>query len=290
VLVEQHGVPIAIGTVLGRDGRVLTALSGLAGADAVDLRYADGSTAIARVERADRASDLALLAPQSLRWTEGLDASDVAPGGPELRAMLPSRGGQLGSTPAKVDGDVAAHGQRGQPTVRMLDLRVQGPIMLGAPLLDSNGRVVAVIVHACKVIPTFPPASTRGDGEQLPLPPPACVPEPLGAPVEAIRSFLAGAASSAGPWLGIRGESVRQPNVRGLRVVAIAPSSPAERAGLRPNADVSVAVDGQPVDSAERRAELIGRHAVGATAKLLVLSDTGFRDVAVRLSAGPPTR
>jgi serine protease Do len=80
---------------------------------------------------------------------------------------------------------------------------------------------------------------------------------------------------------------VRQPNVRGLRVVAIAPSSPAERAGLRPNADVIVAVDGQPVDSPERLAELIGRHAEGETVKLLVLSDTGFRDVAVHLSGGP---
>ena len=169
--------------------------------------------------------------------------------------MLPSRGGRLGATPAEVRGDVAAHGEKGQPTVRMLDVSVKAPTMAGAPLLDSGGRVVAILVHACKVIPTFPPASTMGGGEPLPLPPPPCVPETLGAPVAAIRSFLAGPVSPAAPWLGIRGEPELQGSVRGVRVVATAPSSPAERAGLRPSADVIVAVDGQSVDTPERLAD-----------------------------------
>src|ERR1700722_3811990 len=133
VLVEQHGDPIAVGTILGRDGRVLTALSGLAGAAAVDLRYADGSKVVARVGRSDKASDLALLVPQSPPWTEGLDASDVDPDGTELHAMLPSRGGQLGATAAEVRGDVAAHGEKAQPTVRMLDVSVKAPTLAGAP-------------------------------------------------------------------------------------------------------------------------------------------------------------
>ncbi len=285
MLVEQHGDPIAIGTVLGRDGRVLTALSGLAGAAGVDLRYADGSMVVAQVGRSDKASDLALLVPQSpAAWTEGLDASDIDPDGAELRAMLPSRGGRLVPTPVEVRGDVAAHGEKGQPTVRMLDVSVKAPTMAGAPLLDSGGRVVAVLVHACKVIPTFPPASTMGGGEQLPLPPPPCVPGTLGAPVAAIRSFLAEPVSPAAPWLGIRGEPEEQGRVRGVRVVATASSSPAERAGLRPSADVIVAVEGQPVDTPERLAELIGRHTVGDTIKLLVFSGSGFRDVRVFLS------
>jgi serine protease Do len=296
VIVEQHGAPIAIGTVLGRDGRVLTALSGLAGAAGADVRYADGSTVHAQLGRSDKASDLALLVPQSLAWTEGLDASDIDPDGADLRAMLPSQGGRLGPALAEVRGDVAAHGQKGQPTVRMLNVSVKAAPMAGAPLLDSGGRVVAVLVHACKVIPTFPPASTPastvgvGVGEQLPLPPPPCVPEALGAPVAAIRSFLAASTSLAAPWLGIRGEPETKGNVRGVRVVATAPSSPAEKAGLRPSADIIVAVDGQAVDTFEKLAELIGRHAVGETVKLLVLSDAGFRDVPVHLSGGRPAR
>jgi serine protease Do len=290
VLVEQHGDPIAIGTVLGRDGRVLTALSGLGGATGADLRYADGSIAHAQLERSDKASDLALLAPQSPAWTSGLDASDIDPRGAELRAMQPSRGGRLDATPAAVRGDVAAHGEKAQPTVRMLDVGVKAMTMAGAPLLDSGGRVVAVLVRACKVVPTFPPASastTRG-GEPLPLPPPPCVPEILGIPVAAIRSFLAGSVSPAAPWLGIRGEAELHGRVRGVHVIATAPSSPAERAGLRPGADVIVAVDGQPVDTPERLAALIGKRTVGDTVKLLVFSDSGFRDVVLRLSGDRP--
>ena len=100
----------------------------------------------------------------------------------------------------------------------------------------------------------------------------------------AIRSFLAGPVSPAAPWLGIRGEPEEHGRVRGVRVVATASSSPAERAGLRPGADVIVAVDGQPVDTAAKLAELIGRHTVGDTVKLLVFSDSVFRYVPVSLS------
>ncbi len=287
VVIEQHGAPIAIGTVLGRDGRVLTALSGLAGAAGVDLRYADGSRVHAQVGRSDKAADLALLIPQSLAWTEGLDASDAKPDSTdELRAMLPSQG-RLASMPAEIRGDVAAHGQRGLPTVRMLEVSFQASPVAGAPLLDADGHVVAVLVRACKVIPVYPTPPVPGGPEVLPLPPPPCVPEPLGAPVEAIRSFL---VEPTPPWLGIRGESETKGNVRGVRVLATAPSSPAEKAGLRPNADVVVAVNGQPLESPERLAELIGKHAVGDTVKLLVLGDSGFRDVPVNLSSGRPAR
>jgi S1-C subfamily serine protease len=79
-----------------------------------------------------------------------------------------------------------------------------------------------------------------------------------------------------------------QANVRGVRVLAVAPSSAAERVGLHPNADVIVAADGRPVDSPEKLAGVIGKHAGGDTVKLLVLSDAGFRDVAVRLPGGRP--
>jgi hypothetical protein len=45
-------------------------------------------------------------------------------------------------------------------------------------------------------------------------------------PVAAIRAFLAGSTAPEAPWLGIRGEPA-QGDVRGVRVLAIASSSPA---------------------------------------------------------------
>ncbi len=303
VALERNGVPLAIGTVLSGDGRVLTALSGLGGNDAADVRYADGTLVHAKVGRSDRASDLALLVPATLKWTEGLNASDADPAGQDLRAMLPSLPGRpgnlkthLGPAVAAVKGQVDAHGRDGQPLARMLDLDLKGSPVAGAPVLDSTGSVVAVLVRACKGAADPMPAPTPDTSATWyptpaapPPPPPACKPMVVGAPVAAIRSFLAKAAPAPAPapWLGIRGETVTTGNVRGVRVTAVAPSSPAEKASLKPSSDVIVAVDGQPIDTPEKLADLIGKHAPGDGVKLLVYGGDQFREVVVTLRAAP---
>jgi serine protease Do len=298
VALERNGVPMAIGTVLAGDGRVLTALSGLAGGDGADVRYADGTLVHAKVGRSDRGSDLALLVPASLKWTEGLSASDADPAGQELRAILPAHGAHLGPAIAAVKGQVDAHARDGAALLRMLDVDLKGVPVAGAPLLDSTGGVVGVLVRACKGAP----ASTSGAddvpaGTWYPTPAPAvaaahaaCKSVVLGAPVKAIRSFLTHAASASpapAPWLGIRGEPEHAGNVVGVRVVAVAPSSPAEKAALKPATDVIVAVDGHPIDTPEKLADLIAKHAPGDTVKLLVFAGEQFRDVAVALRTAP---
>jgi serine protease Do len=303
VALERNGVPMAIGTVLSGDGRVLTALSGLAGSDVADVRYADGTVVHAKVGRSDRISDLALLVPASLKWTEGLSASDADPAGQELRVMLPAHGTHLGPAVAAVKGQVDAHARDGAALLKMLDVDVKGQPVAGAPLLDSTGGVVGVLVRACK---GAPPAAAAGaddtSGTWYPTPAPspamraACKSVVLGAPVTAIRSFLTHAVASSpapaapAPWLGIRGEPERAgngSNVTGVRVTAVAPSSPAEKAKLTPTTDLIVAVDGHPIDTPEKLAELIAKHAPGETVKLLVFAGEQFREVAVALKAAP---
>jgi serine protease Do len=294
VALERNGVPMAIGTVLSGDGRVLTALSGLSGADGADVRYADGTIVHAKVGRSDRASDLALLIPQSLKWTEGLSASDADPLGLELRAMLPSHGTHLGPAMAGVKGQVDAHTREGAALSRMLEVEVKGPSVAGAPVLDSTGGVVAVLVRACKG-PAPQPEAEDASGSWYPTsapaaaPParPVCRPVVLGAPVSAIRSFLSHAPTIPGPWLGIRGEPELSGSVHGVRVVAVAPSSPAEKAALKPTTDLIVAVDGHPLDTPEKLAEIIAKHAPGDSVKLLVFGGDQFRDVAVALRSAP---
>jgi serine protease Do len=300
VALERNGVPMAIGTVLSGDGRVLTALSGLGGGDGADVRYADGTVVHAKVGRSDRASDLALLVPASLKWTEGLSASDADPAGQELRAMLPAHGSHLGPAVAAVKGQVDAHQRDGAALLRMLDVDVKGLPVAGAPLLDSTGGVVGVLVRACKGAPTPTPGTDDASaGTWYPTPAPvasaaraACKSVVLGAPVTAIRSFLTHAvatppAQAPAPWLGIRGEPQRTGGVVGVRVVAVAPSSPAEKAALKPASDVIVAVDGHPIDTPEKLADLIAKHAPGDTVKLLVFAGEQFRDVAVALRTAP---
>ena len=125
----------------------------------------------------------------------------------------------------------------------------------------------------------------------------------VAAPVSAIRSFLAplvtaaaaspaapgaaGPPAPAAPWLGIRVEPDVSGAVHGVRVAAVAPSGPADRAGLRPTGDIIVAVDGQPVVTSEALADAIAKHAVGETVKLLVFGGGKFREVDVALRQAP---
>jgi serine protease Do len=286
VAIQHNGVPTAVGTVLSGDGRILTALSGLAGAPGADVRYADGTTVHANVERSDKALDLALLAPEPNRWRDGLSASEAEPSGLAIRAMLPARGANVAPASASLKGRTEAHGRGGEPLMQMFDVDVQGPPIAGAPLLDATGAVVAVLVRACKGAP----GSEVADAFKK-----ACKPVVVGAPVAAIRTFLAplvGAAAAPStpapatppaPWLGVRVEPDTQGSVHGVRVAAVAPASPAEQAGLKPGTDVLVAADGQPLASADALAQVISKHVPGDTAKLLVFGGGRFREVSVVL-------
>jgi len=296
VALERNGVPLAIGTVLDGDGRILTSLSGLAGADGADVRYADGTTVRAKIGNGDKTTDLALLVPQSNKWTEGLAASESDPVGAPLRAMLPSHGyPRLGPTEAGVKGRVDARARDGAPLPPMLDVDVKGPLVAGAPLLDGTGSVVAVLVRACKGAPPTPPdtmawAAWGAAQEAARAAAAACTPVVVGAPVSAIRSFLSKAPPVAVPpaaWIGIRGEHAQTSTVTGVRVVAVAPSGPAQKAGLKADGDVIVAADGRPIDTPEALADAIAKHSPGETVKLLVFGDDKFREVAVVLRAAP---
>jgi len=299
VVVMKNGVPAAIGTVLGTDGRILTALSGLGGAEGADVLYADGTTVHAKLGNTDAADDLALLVPAARKAaSEGLTASELDPIGAQIRALLPSRGAKLAPAMADVKGKADAHTRDGAPLLQMLDVDVKGPLIAGAPLLDSTGSVVAVLVRACKgAAPQQQeagPWAGWGSVPQATAKAAACAPVVVGAPVATIRSFLtktpvspAGAAAAAAPapWLGIRGETASDGQVRGVRVLAVAPKSPAEAAGLKSQGDVIAAVDGQSVDSPEKLADAIAKHAPGETVKLLVFGDGRFREVPVVLRA-----
>jgi serine protease Do len=296
VAIERNGIPVAIGTVLGGDGRILTALSGLGGGDGADVRYADGTLVHTKLGHSDKAEDLALLVPQSGKWTDGLSASEADPKSADVRAMLPFHGGRLVPTEASFKGLTEAHTREGDALGRMFDVGLKAPPIAGAPVLDSSGSVVAVLVRECKgaapetsAADGSPWAAWAGQAAQAILRTP-CVPVVVGAPVSAIRSFLTKtptAAAAPAPFLGVRGEAQLTGVAHGVHVTAVAPASPAEKSGLKPATDVIVAVDGMPVDSPEKLSENIGKHAVGDTVRLLVLGEDKFRDVSVVLHAIP---
>ena len=296
VTVERDGRVLAVGAVLAPDGdgRILTALSSLAPSETADVRYADGSVVHARIGHRDRAWDLALLVPLTGRWTDGLIASNASPEGVPLQAPVAVHPGRPVVVAAHVRGLISARAKDGNGALSdALDVELQGSNpTVGAPITDMSGGVVGVFVRACQA--TLPVVGAEGVVLTPPVAPP-CRPLVVGAPVSAIKDFLRRTPPNAvtpSPFLGINGVPDAESNTHGVRVMAVVPESPAQKAGLkasedRAQADLIVAVDGQPVDSPERLGEIISRHAVGEHVKLLLLSAGKFHEVQVLLRAAP---
>src|SRR6185312_5251778 len=196
----------------------------------------------------------------------------------DLRAPVPPRAGAKPiALPVHFKGRTDALSRAGDSLLDALDVEVHHQLPIaGAPILDPSASVVGVLVRACKLT-----AAPQGWAAQTKSGPIACAPTIIGAPVSALRSFLMktpAAAAPKAPWLGIAGESDATGAVPGVRVKAIAPDSPAQKAGLKADggeqgddADRIVAVDGKPVDSPEKLADAIAKHAIGDSVKLLVL-------------------
>jgi serine protease Do len=300
VTVERDGHVLAVGAVLSGDGdgRILTSLSAITSArpgDTADVRYADGSVVHARIGHRDPAWDLALLVPLSGKWLDGLVASGASPVDVLLQAPVAAHAGRPVVVAAHVRGVMDARAKDGGPLASVLDVELQNATpTLGAPITDMAGGVVGVFVKACQASPTMAPAPAPAGAAAKPAPTP-CVPLVFAAPVSAIRDFLIRTPLTAvtpSPWLGIVGVPDAESNTHGVRVMAVAPESPAQKGGLkasedRSQADLIVAVDSQPVDTPERLAEIISRHAIGERVKLLLLSAGKFHEATVVLRAAP---
>lgn len=281
---------MAVGTVLSRDGRVVTSLSALGALETADIRYADNTVVKAKVAHKDKSWDLALLVPQSGRWLDGLMPTDSDPAGLDIRAFLP-KAGKLSASSVRLKGRTEARAKDGDPLRSALDVDLKGlPDVAGAPLIDPDGKVVGVLVRACKE--TAAASRSANEGPDAGKAPP-CAPLTIGAPVTALRGFLMRTPATAvqpAPWLGLGGAPTEAGNVKGIRVMGVAPGSPAEKAGLKAateNPDTIVAVDGQPVETPEQLAELIAKRVIGQNVKLLVFSQGKFREAAVTLRPAP---
>jgi serine protease Do len=270
VTVEVTGRVTGVGMVLEGDGRVLTSLSAVGPNDGADVRYSDGHVVHARAAHKDSVLDLALLVPLSGRYTTGLQASDLDPTTVELRTVtLAANHPAIG--PVKLKGRVDAHAKDGTSLSGATELDTRAAT--GAPVLDPAGRVVGVIAHACR--------NVDGGG---------CTDVSVVVPILSARIFLSHTPANAvspAPWLGINGAPDVVGGIRGVRVQAVAPHSPAERGGMKPQADMIVVADGQPIESPERLADIVSKHAVGDVVKLSVFAGGRYREVDVTLQAAP---
>ncbi len=282
VVIERAGQPISLGAVLGGDGRILAALSPLGSGNDLEARFADGSVVRVKLGHHDRTWDLALLVPQSGRWTDGVVASTRDPVRQDaaIRSFTLAKG-----KPAPMS--MVIRGRRNLigaddaalPNAFELGSRVS-PLDLGSPIVDEDGRVVAVLTRGC--------APNEGR---------PCTPVAFGTPINAVRGFLRTVPASAvqpAAWLGIQGVGETGSFAKGVRIQSIHPDSPAAEAKLRGGeagaSDMILAVDGVPVTSPEALAEAIRTHAVGEKVPLTIFGQGKYRQVVVALRQAPDPR
>lgn len=277
VTIEQQGRMVAVGVVLGGDGRILSSLRlldaggrkvpGVLSSPDVSVHYADGFKVRARVMHTDAEAGLALVVPLEGRRTQGVKPSTEAPVGAGAGARVLRAGKE--TSLSLVAGAVPF--LKAEPAAE--DLKA------GTPVFDGSGAVLAITVRQC------PPDEAA----------PAAVCPSAFVPVSYIRGFLKKTPPGAtipSAWLGIGGEALDTGAVRGVRVIAVAPNSPASAAGLSAAAeadktDVILSVDGEAVATPEALGAKIGAHGVGDKAKLLVFRGNRLRDVVVVLKSAP---
>lgn len=264
VAILRNSQPVALGLVLGGDGRIVTSRSGLGGNTRnIVVRYADGSTASVSVGHEDRASDLALLVPQRAGWTEGfVPASHPL----EANATL----GAYEITGKEISRRILH--TAGPAGANALDVDVSGPAHLGSPALDSAGQAAGIIVASCDV------ASE-----------PKCKPKTRLATVGAMRAFLRTLPASAAiptAFFGVQGVRAIGHFARGVRVVAVTPGSPAALAKLAggPEGDLILAVGGKPVITPEELAAAVRGHAPGDKVPITLFSRGEYRQIDVVLA------
>lgn len=283
VVIERGGQTIGMGMVLANDGRILTALSPLGAGNDLNARFANGTTVELKLGHHDRMWDLALLVPQTGKWADGLTASPRDPVRQDavIKSFTFGRGKSAAAAPLALKGYRSLLGGDDKVLENAIELgsRVL-PTDLGSPVIDEDGRVVAVIGRGC------------APNENRP-----CTPVAFGIPILAIKGFLKTVPASAvppSPWLGIQVVEDASGIAKGVRVTAVQPDSPADDAHLKPGdrsmGDVILAVDGVPVTSPEVLADTIRTHAVGEKVPLLIFSEGKYKTLSVHLRAAPGPR
>jgi S1-C subfamily serine protease len=152
----------------------------------------------------------------------------------------------------------------------------------GGPLLDSAGRLVGVNTQIAS-----PSGASAGVGFAVPVDTVNRVVPQLVAHGRVVRPHLGISAGNA--------QALRRLGIEGVLVMAVAPGSPADRAGVRGTyraedgglvlGDVVQAIDGRKVATVDDLYAALERRAPGEIVKLRVLRDGQPVDLDVKLAA-----
>jgi S1-C subfamily serine protease len=254
------------GFVLDTDGHVVTNAHVVTGATTVEVTFADGRTAPARVLGKDEESDLAVLSVDPRHADlHPLELGDGVRPGDRVMAV----GNPTGLQATAGTGTVSATGRRieapgGYVIDGMLETdAVIEPSSSGGPLMGADGRVVGVVSRLTEGEPGF------------------------AVPVDTMRDVLTQLEERhkvIRPYIGLRGRATGS----GVEIVRVYADGPAARARLR-TGDVVQAIDGQDVRTSADLLADVERRSPGESVQLRVVHDGAAGDVEVQLDERPAT-
>ncbi len=233
------------GFIINSDGIIVTNNHVVKDAKTVTVTLSDGDNFPAKIIGTDPKTDLAVLkieAGKPLPYVELGDSKDV-----EAGQWVIAMGNPFGLGNTVTTGIVSALGRDIGDGPYDRFIQTDAPINegnSGGPLLNQKGQVIGVNTAILS-----PSGGSVGIGFAIPSDMIKRVVTQLIAHGKVTRGFLGVSAQMISPQMAQALKlPMTNPNKDGALIAAIAPNSPAEKAGLKPG-DVIIAVNGQPVNS-----------------------------------------
>jgi len=252
------------GFVITPDGYILTNNHVIHGARAIEVLFADGSTAPADVVGGDPDTDIALVRAHTARLAPvDLGDSDALRVGQLVVAM----GNPFGLQASVTTGVVSALRRTLRATTgRLIEDIIQTDAALnpgnsGGALLDSRGRVIGVNTAII--------AGANATGFAVPINTAKRIIPDLMREGRVVRGYL-GFAGQTVPFPKAAAARYGLSVPAGVQIVQIVPDGPAQKAGLRAG-DVMLSVDGKEAPSVDAIHRILDGNSIGREAALRVL-------------------
>jgi putative serine protease PepD len=261
------------GFVIDTDGHIATNQHVVDGATSIEVTFADGKTASAKVVGTDRSTDVAVIrvdaAKAELHPLSFADSNDV----------------QVGDGVVAIGSPFGLQGTVTTGIVSALDRTIDAPNNFtisgaiqtdaainhgnsGGPLLDANGHVIGINAQ-------IESDSGGNDGVGFAIP---------SSMVQRVAQQLISGGKVAHAYLGVQlGDAT---SGAGATVGQVAGGGPAADAGLR-TGDVVTAIDGRAIGSADALVSAVDGHKPGDQVTLKVRRGGDTSDIKVKLGTRP---
>lgn len=258
------------GVVIDEEGLIVTAAALVEASGRIDVETQDGQTLSADLVGQDPVSGLALL---RVEVSEALPAAEWSPEALALGQPVFTIGRSEDYGPLLSAGLVAAKTAGGD---LLLDDEPSA-LLLGAPVVDEEGRILAIRTHdgdaASGMIAAVGADAARGIIDEI-VDNGTVKRGYLGVSIQPVTPDLSTA-------LGLE-------DTHGAIVADVQPGTPAEAAGLELG-DVILSLDGETVESPAALSRMVGAHDPGEQVRLTVLRDGDEIGIEATLAALPGT-